>query len=89
METQVFRITDFSTDKYYSFAFYTRSEGKWPNIKYYTFNPLQYLGKYVKSERWGFGDGGGGAEIFEDENGKITRIEYDYDGFTCFVESSR
>ena len=85
-EIEVFRIIKFDKDKTYSFAFFTRSVGVYPEIvRYYTTNKLQFLGKYVKSERWGFHDGSGGAEYF-DNNGEITRIEYDYRGTTCFIE---
>ena len=83
---EVFRLIKFDKDKCYEFALYTIVEGKWPNQRYYTTNPLQYLGKWKNSERWGQGDGGGGAENF-DNNGKTTRIEYDYEGKTCFREA--
>jgi hypothetical protein len=44
------------------------------------------VGKYMRSERWGgWGDGSSGAEYF-DNNGREERIEYDYEGDTCFVE---
>lgn len=83
-EEEVFRLTKFSTDVDYEFAMKTRTFGKWPNEKYYTTNKLQYLGKYVNSESWGFGDSRGGAENFIDETGKKSKIIYDYDGLTCF-----
>jgi hypothetical protein len=87
-ETEVFRLTRFSKDKSYKFALYNKKKGKWPDEKYYTdTDSLKYLGYWVSSERWNsFGDGSGGAENFND-NGKINRIEYDYDGMTCFVEA--
>ena len=85
-EVEVFRICKFNKNKNYSFALYTRKKGIYPDKEYYyTTNQLQFLGKYIKSERWGWHDGSGGAEYF-DNNGKITRIEYDYDGTTCFRE---
>ena len=83
METEVFRIVEFNATQTYSFALKTRSEGKWPNVKHYSTHPLQYLGKYTHSERWGYGDNGGGAENFDD-HGIKTRIVYDYAGNTCF-----
>lgn len=87
LETEVFRFSqsDFDTNKAYAFALHTRKEGRWPNVRYYTTNPLQYVGKYVRSERWGMGEGSGGAEIFND-NGTENRIELDYEGKTCFLE---
>ena len=90
--TQVYRLgkTDFEQEqnkgKCYAFALRTSKSGKWPNETYFTTNPLQYLGSHMHSEEWGQGDGGGGAETFIDNEGKTTRIEYDYDGNTCFVE---
>jgi hypothetical protein len=85
-EEEVFRLTSFDKDKRYEFALKTRTIGTWPNEKHYTTNPWQYLGKHVSSESWGYGDGGGGAENFEDADGKKTRIVYDYEGRTCFRE---
>lgn len=84
--TEVFRILDFNTNKQYEFAFYTQRTGKWPDERYFTTNPLKFLGNYVRSERWGgWGDGSSGAEVFNND-GVITRIEYDYEGMTCFRE---
>lgn len=83
--TEVFRVIKFDKDKCYEFALKTNTEGMWPNEKHYTEHPLQYLGKYTHSEFWGSGDGRTGAEYFDD-NGKKTRIEYDYEGRTCFRE---
>ena len=80
-ETEVFRWTTFDPNKCYGFALYTRTTGNYPNQQYYTTKDIKYLGKWKKSERWGQGDGGGGAEIFEKDT-----IEYDYAGKTCFVE---
>lgn len=79
-EVEVYRLTSFSSDLRYEFAMKTRTEGKYPNEKYYTTNVLQYLGNHVSSEAWGYG----GAENFIDESGKQTKIIYDYEGLTCF-----
>lgn len=84
-ETEVFRLSIFDKTKCYGFAMRTRRESRYPNEKYYSTNPILYLGKHVKSERWGYGDNHGGAEIFEN-NGIQRRIVYDYDGNTCFKE---
>ena len=72
-ETEVFRLTKFDKNKCYECALSTKREGTYPNDKYYTKNALKYLGNYTHSESWGYGDGGGGAENFDD-NGKKTRI---------------
>jgi|LauGreStaDraftv2_3_1035109.scaffolds.fasta_scaffold411808_1 hypothetical protein len=84
-EVEVFRWSEFDKNKCYGFALKTRTEGKYPTQKYYTTNTIQYLGKYVNSERWGFGDNHGGAENFEN-NGVKHRVVYDYEGRTCFKE---
>jgi hypothetical protein len=87
-ETEVFRMSKFDTNKCYEFALKTWTVGTWPNEKHYTTNKLQYLGRHTHSERWGYGDGGGGAENFDDA-GSITRIVYDYEGRTCFRENTK
>jgi len=86
-EVEVFRYceSDFDKNKVYDYALYTRSVNPWPNTKYYTTNKLQYVGKYLRTESWGMGDASGCASYF-DNNGEIIRIEYDYDGKTCFRE---
>ena len=86
-EVEIFRLISFDKDKRYEFALKTRTIGTWPNEKHYTTNPFQYLGKHVSSESWGYGDGRGGAENFEDDDGKKTRIIYDYEGRTSFREA--
>jgi len=83
---EVFRVISFDPTKTYQFAFYTFRQGVWPNEKYFTTEPLKFLGNYIRSERWGgTGDGSSGAEIFND-NGVINRVVYDYEGRTCFRE---
>ena len=81
---EVFRLSTFDKDVNYAFAMKTRTEGCYPNAKYYTTNSLQYVGKHVSSARWGYCDNGGGSETF-DNNGIRTEIVYDYEGNTCFV----
>ena len=85
-EVEVFRLIKFDTSKCYEYATETKAEGNWPNQKYYALTPLQYLGTYLYSERWGTGDSRGGAENFKDLEGNIKRIVYDYEGMTCFRE---
>jgi hypothetical protein len=86
-EVEVFRTFNFDTNKCYEFALATRTEGRYPNKKYYSTNPLQYLGKYTHSERWGVGDSSGGATNFINNN-KKTRILHEYDESDCFREVS-
>lgn len=86
-ETEVFRYSEsnFDTNKYYEYAYCTREQGNYPNTKYYTTQQLKYVGKYVRFESWGWGDGSGCAAYFEN-NGIIVRIEFDYEGKICFRE---
>jgi hypothetical protein len=85
METEVFRITP-KKGNYYETVEATRSEylgnGK---FKYFTTNKPELCGKHLRTEYYGFGDGGRIYEIFE-KNGEEFRVEYSYEGFTCFNE---
>lgn len=81
---EVFRLTEFDTCACYEYTDETTCEGKWPDLKYYSTKPLQYLGHYTHSERWGVGENRGGAENFVNMEGITIRIEYDYAGMTCF-----
>lgn len=83
---EVFRLTQFDTNKCYEFASEIKTEGIRPNQKYYALTPLQYVGTYMYSETWGSGDNRGGAEYFKDSEGNLRRIVYDYEGKTCFRE---
>lgn len=65
----------FSVDKCYEFAYYTRSL----NGRYFMTNPMQYVGRYVNSPRWGYGDNGGGTEVFNNNGTEVT-ITLDYTG---------
>lgn len=82
---EVFRLTTFDKNKCYYFALKTKTTGVYPDEKHYS-NELRYVGRYTHSEFWGFGDGASGAEYFND-NGIVNRIEYDYEGNTCFKEA--
>jgi hypothetical protein len=82
-EVEVFRVLTFDPNLTYAFALKTRTQGKWPNEKHYTTHPLDVVGKYIGSKRWGSGDGSGGSEIFE-HNGVVREITLDYNGLTCF-----
>jgi len=88
-KVEVFRIVKFVPGKEYEFAFYTTREGIWPNERYFTTNPLKYLGKYTYSKRFGgFGDGSSGSEHFINDGNEV-EVEYDYEGKTCFREVQR
>jgi hypothetical protein len=85
-EIEVFRMIRFAKNKYYAYALCTRSEGYLMEERYFTTMALKFVGRHVHSERWGQGDGGGGAENFEEDDGTRNRVIYDYDGKTCFIE---
>ena len=82
---EVFRLEEFDKNKCYGFALWTTTTGSHSssNEKYFTTNPIQYLGKWISKERWGGRDQAGGVEHFEKGS-----IEYDSNGYTCFVELS-
>jgi hypothetical protein len=100
MEIEVFRLMEpsarrdfpnypenkfFSVDKCYEYALYTRRSGSWPNERHFTTHPMQYVGRYVRSSRWGYGDNRGGAEVFNN-NGTEVSIALDYEGRASFRE---
>ena len=45
--------------------------------------PLTYVGRFLRMESWGMGDGSGCAAYF-DCNGQQIRVEFDYEGTICF-----
>jgi hypothetical protein len=50
-------------------------------------NSEKYLGMYVSSEHYGYGDGGGRYDYFIDETGKKITHSLDYDGTTRYSET--
>jgi len=87
IETEVYRITP-EKGKYYETAIYTRKVGRWPNEKYYTTKPLRYVGEFIKHHQTGYGDGAQHWDIYMN-NGKEERVDYEYEGTTCFREVSK
>lgn len=87
-EVEVYRLTP-EEGKYYETAEYTRKTGSWSmkNEKYYTKKPLKYVGLFIKTVRTGYGDAGQAWSIF-DNLGEEVRVDYTYEGTTCFVETS-
>ena len=83
-EKQVFRISP-QENKAYETAPYTRKIGKYPNEKYYTTNPLTYIGIMIKHVTFGHGDASYGYALFS-KNGIEEKVEYTYEGTTCFRE---
>ena len=82
METEVYRMTRFEKDKSYETVNFTRRQG----TRYFTSLPTRFVGTWLRTERNGYGDGGRIWEIFS-KNGQEERVEYNYEGTTCFVES--
>jgi hypothetical protein len=55
------------------------------NSRYFSSNQPRYVGKFIRKERRGYGDGGEVWAIFND-NGRENRVDYSYEGNTCFTE---
>jgi hypothetical protein len=60
---------------------YTRGKG----FKYYTNNSPRYVGKFIREQRMGSGDGQTVTAVFDD-NGTKNSVNYSYEGYTCFKE---
>lgn len=84
-EIEVFRIRT-EVDKCYEHIEATRSDyvGRGTH-RYFSTNQPRYVGKFIRQERYGYGDGGEVIDVFSD-NGKEVRVNYSYAGFTCFIE---
>jgi len=87
-EVEMYRI-HLEPGKYYETAECTRKTGKGGDgvERYYTTNPPRYVGKFIKTERSGFGDGMRVWSIF-DNNGEEVEVDYSYEGNTCFRETT-
>ena len=84
-EIEVFRIIP-EEGLCYQHIEATRSQYMGGGIRrYFSTNQPVYVGRFVRSERWGHGDGGGAADIFND-NGTENRVNYSYEGNTCFIQ---
>jgi len=84
-EVEVFKFKRFEKDKCYEFALNTRTEGNYPNARYFTTNPLQFVGKHkgTNYHSYPWRDDYFITEIFDD-NGKINEIPNM--GRECFRE---
>ena len=85
-EIQVFRLTP-EVGRFYYTTTYTRKAGKWPNETYYSTKALRYVGQFVKHYQLGAGDGAIHYDIFKDGD-KVNKVDYTYEGTTCFVETN-
>jgi hypothetical protein len=86
-EEEVFRDVNPVVGRCYDHVEATRREGRYPNIRYFapTLNRVN-VGRFVREERRGFGDGQQIYAIFVDNNGQERRVQYSYEGNTCFIE---
>jgi len=86
-EEEVFRDVNPVVGRCYDHVEATRREGIYPNIRYFapSLNRV-YVGRFVREERRGFGDGQQIYAIFVDNNGQERRVQYSYGGNTCFIE---
>lgn len=86
----------FSSDKRYEYTYATRKSWEYiPTLgrkdwRYFTNKGFTYAGKWVRSERRGWGDGGDYWEVFHDDRvgtgGKEKAVSWDYDGSICWRE---
>ena len=83
-EEEVFRISP-EINKAYETATCTRKTGIHPNNKYYTTNPVVYVGIAVKTVTYNHRDASYGYTLFS-KNGIEEKVEYTYEGTTCFRE---
>jgi hypothetical protein len=86
----------FSQDKRYEYTYATRKSWEYIPLlrrkdwRYFTTKGFTYAGKWVRSERRGWGDGGECWEVFEDDllgntNERVERIVmWDYDATLCW-----
>jgi len=84
-EIEVFRM-DPQVGKCYEHIEATRSvyvgQG---NYRYFSENQPTYVGKFLRKEQFGQGNLAEYYSFF-DNNGKENKIEYSYEGYTCFKE---
>lgn len=85
-KVEVFRLTP-EVGKSYSTAEFTVMIGTYPNQRYFTTGKLRYVGKFLRTERYGSGDGMSATSFFDD-NGIINLVKYTYEGTTSFVEGN-
>ncbi len=85
-EYEIFRESPIVNDGFcYEYAEYTRSEGRYPNERYFTNIQPLYVGKLIRIETGGWGDDGRWRkDHFEDNYGKEHVVNYSYGGRTCF-----
>ena len=104
-EIECFRMPlpdgQFSPDKRYEYTYATRKSWEYIPLlrrkdwRYFTTKGFTYAGRWIRSERRGWGDGGECWEVFEDDqtdngaNGGATKekiVSWDYDATLCWRE---
>ncbi len=86
-EVEVFRLMP-QVGKYYETGRVTRvlvNGGKYLEQRYFTSEPLRYVGRFKSQHSWGAGDGKQVWDLF-DNNGHEERVDYTYEGTTCYRE---
>jgi hypothetical protein len=79
---EVFRDSP-QVGKFYETARFTETTG----TRWFTTNPVIYVGKYLRCEEKGYGDGCDRRYIFEADDGKEVTVQSDTIDFTtCFRE---
>jgi len=84
-EEEVFRHVDPVVGRCYDHVESTRRVGTYPNIRYFAPSlDRVYVGRFVREERRGFGDGEQIYAIFVNNNRQERRVQYSSN--TCFIE---
>jgi|LakMenEpi03Aug12_release.lakeMendotaPanAssembly.Ray.scaffolds.fasta_scaffold345989_2 hypothetical protein len=82
--TEVFRLTP-EVGKRYRYAEATSRQGSYPTQKYFTTNEVHYVGVFKEHLQYGYRDNAIHIGVF-DNYGTEVRVNYSYDGNTCFIE---
>lgn len=85
-ETEVYYSIVPEVGHCYEYAEATRKQGKYPTERYFTTNAPRYVGEFIRSVRGGNSEYGGFCAYFKDNHCKEQRVDYSYDGNTCFRE---
>lgn len=87
-EIEVFRFSP-EIGRYYETAEYTRREKNhiMKTSKYFAKKEnVKYLGKCIEHCSDGYGDNAIYWDLFENNEGVVTKVEYSYEGYTSFRE---
>lgn len=94
-EVECFRMPwpdgEFSKDKCYEYTYATRKSWEFNPLlrrkdwRYFTTKAFVYAGKWLRSDRNGWGDGGDCWEVFRSDDGE-TIVNWDYDATLCWRE---